>query len=499
MSRADATPYGGGRLTCATVAGPVAGPAASVVRRPSAAAPLARRGGHRLANDPINWWLIGLTIGYLAWSYYSLPSSIWARLAFAILLTIRMKPDIIIPYCLSCLQLKLNFAESLSDEINLESGFAAGLTGFESYAFAVPPLLISVRAALAFTNARTDHRFFPTGLYLLWALGGIFVVIGAFTIFGTGRGWTGAMRMYSIVGAVFYGLLMPRLRPSEINRLAAGLAVVCLALYALAMGGRFGARTLFVIGPIGAAWGVTALLRPSRTALFAIVLLFVTATVSLFRATFMVYGSWIWAATAAGLAWMSPGGPKRLASHLQAYVLATAIFCTVLFFIGVSRQVNDKSTNDGTFLGRIEQKLYADRGPIWSGCIRVLFEDPSILPTPERGFVIQWFGQEKFWENGPHNLELELLNQLGWVAGPISLLVLAYVVVGCTGVLARDDTPGARVIAISAICSIVVGGLTLPYIVQDRQGEFLLFSAGLVIGSSRVNRLEALRVLRQPA
>jgi hypothetical protein len=177
------------------------------------------------------------------------------------------------------------------------------------------------------------------------------------------------------------------------------------------------------------------------------------------------------AATAAGLAWMSPGGPKRLASHLQAYVLATAIFCTVLFFVGVSRQVNDKSTNDGTFLGRIESKLYADRGPIWSGCIRVLFEDPSILPTPERGFVIQWFGQEKFWENGPHNLDLELLNQLGWVAGPISLLVLAYVVVGCTGVLARDDTPGARVIAISAICSIVVGGLTLPYIVQDRQSH----------------------------
>jgi hypothetical protein len=503
MSPGDAIPYGGGRLTYATVAGPVAGPAtgpsAPVVLRPTAAAPVTRPGKRRLANDPINWWLIGLTIGYLAWSYYALPSSIWARLAFAVLLTIRMKPDIIIPYCLSCLQLKLNFAETLSEEINLDGGLAASMTGFESYAFAVPPLLISVRAAFAFTNARTDHRFFPAGLYLLWAVGAMFVVIGAFTIFRTGRGWTGAMRMYSIVGAVFYGLLMPRLKPAQINRLAAGLAVVCMALYLLAMGGRFGARTMFVIGPIGAAWGVTAALRLSRASLFAAALLFVTGSLSLFRMTFMVYGSWIWAATAAGLAWMSPGGPKRLASHLQAYVLATAIFCTFLFFVGVSRQVNDKSTNDGTFLGRVEWKLYADRGPIWSGCIRVLFEDPSILPTPERGFVIQWFGQEKFWENGPHNLELELLNQLGWVAGPIALLVLAYVVVGCTGVLARDDTPGARVIAIAAICSIVVGGLTLPYIVQDRQGEFLLFSAGLVIGSSRVNRLEALRMLRQPA
>lgn len=496
MSRADAITTGvGGRMVYATAAGP----APAVVRRPPVAAPVPRQASRRLANDPINWWLIGLAVGYLIWSYYALPSSIWARLVFASLLTLRMKPDIIIPYCLSCLQLKLNFTEVLSDEIRIDDAIGASLTGFESYAFAIPPLLISLRAGLAFFNARTDHRFFPLGLYVLWVLGGVLVVIGAFTIFRTGRGWTGAMRMYSIVGAVFYGLLMPRLKPEQLNRLAAGLATVCLILYALALTGRFGSRITFVLGPLGAAWGMSGALSLSRKTFFAAALLFVTGTVSLFRATFMVFGSWIWALITAALAWTNFSAPKRVAYRMHAYVLATSIFCLVLFLVGVARQVTDKTSSDGTFLGRVEWKLYADRGPIWSGCIRVLFDQASLLPTPERGFSIQWFGQERFWENGPHNLGLELLNQLGWVAGPISILVLAYTVIACTGVLARDDNRGARAIATAMICSIVVGGLTLPYVVQDRQGEFLLFAAGLAIGSSRVNCLEALRMLGQRA
>jgi hypothetical protein len=498
MSRGDVTLTGvQGRMAYATATGTVAYPVA--VRRPSAVAPVRREAGRRLANDPINWWLIGLACGYLAWSYYALPSSIWARLAFVSALTLRMKPDIIIPYCLSCLQLKLNFTETLSDEIRIDENVAAALTGFESYAFAIPPLLVGVRAAFAFFNARTDHRFFPVGLYLLWVLGGVLVVIGAFTIFRTGRGWTGAMRMYSIVGAVFYGLLMPRLKPEQLNRLAAGLATVCLILYALALSGRFGSRIVFVLGPLGAAWGVSGALSLSRKTFFAAALLFVTGSVSLFRATFMAFGGWIWAAIATGLEWTCPAGPKRVAYRMHGFVLATAIFCMVLFLVGVARQMNEKSSNDGTFLGRIEWKLYADRGPIWSGCIRVLFEDASLLPTPERGFSIQWFGQERFWENGPHNLLLELLNQLGWVAGPISIFVLAYTVIASTGVLARDDNRGARAIATAIICSILVGGLTLPYIVQDRQGEFLLFAAGLAIGSSRVNCLESLRMLKARA
>ena len=475
------------------------GTASPGLRRPAVVAPVPRKASRRLANDPINWWLIGLAGIYLAWSYFALPSSIWARFVFAIMLTLRMKPDIIIPYCLTCLQLRLNFTETLSDEIRIEDGIASGLTGFESYAFAIPPLLIAIRAAFAFFNARTDHRFFPVGLYLLWALGGLLVVIGAFTIFRTGRGWTGAMRMYSIVGAVFYGLLMPRLKPEQVNRLAAGLATVCFVLYALALTGQFGSRIVFVIGPLGAAWGVSGALSLSKKSFFAMALLFVTGSVSLFKATFMVFGSWIWAALAAVINWTYASGPRRISYRMYGYVLATTVFCIVLFFVGVSRQMNDKSASDGTFLGRIEWKLYADRGPIWSGCLRVIFEDPSIIPTPERGFSIQWFGQERFWENGPHNLILELLNQLGWVAGPISMLVLAYTVTGCAGVLARDDNRGARAIATSAICSIVVGGLTLPYIVQDRQAEFMLFSAGLVIGSSRVNCLEAFNMLKRPA
>ena len=65
MSRGDSIPYGGGRLSYATAVGA----ATPVARRPATAAPVARTGRRRLANDPINWWLLALTVGYLAWSY----------------------------------------------------------------------------------------------------------------------------------------------------------------------------------------------------------------------------------------------------------------------------------------------------------------------------------------------------------------------------------------------------------------------------------------------
>ena len=139
---------------------------------------------------------------------------------------------------------------------------------------------------------------------------------------------------------------------------------------------------------------------------------------------------------------------------------------------------------DTSFFGRIEYKLYADRGPIWYGCISSLIEEPSLLPTPERAFYIEWLGFERMWPYGPHNLVLELLNQLGMVAGPIAIVVMAYTVWGCVGAIGRDPNSGVRSLATAAICSILVGGLTLPYSVGDRLGENILFTAGLAIANS---------------
>lgn len=447
----------------------------------------------RLANDPINWWLLTLTAVYLALSYVAIGPSIWARLALLVFLTLRMKPDIIIPYLLAGLQLRLNVIVSSGDELRMGSDINEGLTGFESYAFAIPPLMFTARTLVAFFSARSDRRSFPTAVYVLWWVGFIIVLIGAFVNFRGGRGWTGALRMYSLIGAVFYGLLLPRLKPAELERLASGTLVVALIVFVANVTGAFGSRLLFVLGPYAATWGFLAVTSLSSAALIGLPTLLITGLVCLFRATFMAFGGWMWGFIAGILLWSRPRLGDGSSPRMRAFVAATFVFTVFLFVIGIQRQVSEKSTHDGTFLGRIEYKLYSDRGPIWKGCLRIIMEEPSILPTPERAFSIDWFGGEKLWPNGPHNLFLELLNQLGWVAGPIAVVVCGYTVTACSRVLARDPSRGAVTLAVGAIAAIVVGGLTLPYVVQERQGEFVWMAAGLVIGSSAVNMAAARR------
>ena len=435
-------------------------------------------------SDPINWWLIAIALGYALLSYVWLAPSIWVRLLFASFLILRMRPDIIIPYFISCLQLKLNFKEGLGDVIDIgASDLTVGLTGFESYAFAIPPLLISVRTAFAVADKRIDRSHFPWGLYLVWALGGILVVAGAFTILGSSRGWTGAMRMYSIVGGVFYGMLMPRMSSRQVDRLSTGLGCVCLVYFVTLMAFSFGGKLTFVIAPIGTAWAATQLLSRKRFVLGSI-LLAMTGYVCLFKATFMVFGTWVWAVTASCIEQFTSRKGQRRNSPFAMFVVATAVFCAALFFYGVTRKITENQQFDTSFLGRIEYKLFADRGPIWHGCVTALMEEPSFLPTPEREFYVEWLGFDRLWPFGPHNLVLELLNQLGMVAGPIAIAVMAYAVWGCVGAIGRDQNSGVRALATAAICSILVGGLTLPYSVGDRLGENIVFTAGLAIANS---------------
>jgi hypothetical protein len=49
--------------------------------------------------------------------------------------------------------------------------------------------------------------------------------------------------------------------------------------------------------------------------------------------------------------------------------------------------------------------------------------------------------------------------------------------------MAYDPNRGARAIATAAISAIMVGGVTLPFVLADRQGEIILIAAGLVVTS----------------
>lgn len=438
----------------------------------------------------VNPVLIGLALVYLVWSYYALASSIWARSLFACYLVLRMKPDIIIPYCLSCLQLRLNLSQRGDDLLDqgLEDVFQS-LTGFESYAFTIVPILFALRMLFTVLSGRVAWRDFPLGLFLLWAFGGPFVVAGAWYARDLGGGWTSGIRIYCVISTFFYGLLLPRVNQKQMDRLVGGLSLIAFVLLILSVFGGFKSQLRFVLFPLAIGWATSGVLTGRSLVYSAAVLAF--ASVNALTTTLMVRMNWLWSIIAGVVEWMSPPGVRGSGSRNRALILGTIVACQALFVIGVLFCQTERSEYAPGFWGRVELKLVGDRGPIWLATIKHLTEEATLLAIPGRPYMVRNFGVEALWRFGPHNLVLEVLRQLGMVAGPVSIMLLLAMVLKCGTVIVNQGGAGSRAIASAVICCIVVGGTTLGYVLGDRQGEVIFMLAGAVIANSRTRRQDA--------
>ena len=434
------------------------------------------------AQRAINPFLIFVALVYVAWSYFHLPSSIWARLVLASYLIWRMRPDIVIPYCLSCIQLRLNLRLLVEGmEAGLEDVYA-DLTGFESYAFAIPPVLMIVRTVIAMFDARVNRDAFPKFIGLAWMLAGVLVFAGAIYAKTLGFGWTASLRMYAIVGCALYGMLMPRLDQRELKRLAGAMAILGAILSLCAIYSIYGSQLLFLLAPLTAVWGVSGLLSREKP-IYSAFLLAISGAFCLLYSTFMLALTWMWCASAGFVEQAATQERGAAYKRMHAFVLVTFLCCVAVFMAGFTRHIEDRAESDATVLGRLEAKLYKDRGPLWVGFLHSMYEEPSFLPVPGRAFMIRSFGKDTLWRNGPHNMILELLRQMGLIVGPVCVAVLASLVIRLTRVIAYDTGRGGRAIATAAISAIMVGGVTLPFVLADRQGEIILIAAGLVVAS----------------
>jgi len=435
-----------------------------------------------LARDrAINPYLITLAFIYLAWSYFHLSSSIWARFLFASYLILRMRPDIILPYAISCMQLRLNLALGDGFGSGLEDVYA-GLTGYESYAFSLPPVLMAVRTVIAMFDARVNRAALPMGVAIAWLLAGLLVVAGAIYAKSAGYGWTASVRMYAVVGSGLYGMLMPRLDQRELTRLGGSLAFMAAVLSLSALYGTYASQLLFLLGPVAAVWGTSGVLsrtKPLRSA----VELVISGAFCVFSSTFMLMLTWLWCAIAGVVEQAAVRSRHEPYKRIHAFILVSFVCCVAVFAMGLVLHVEDKAESDQSVMGRLESKLYKDRGPLWVGFIRSMYEEPLLLPVPGRAFNIRSFGKDTLWRNGPHNLVLELLRQMGLIVGPICVAVLAAMVMRLSRVMAYDPNRGARAIATGAISAVMIGGVTLPFVLADRQGEIILMAAGLVVTS----------------
>jgi hypothetical protein len=434
--------------------------------------------------DILNPWLILAALVYLAWSYFALASSIWARFFLLCYLILRMKPDTIVPLMLTCLQVRMLFLV----ETNVKGGLDPladvyeSLTGFEAYTFSLPPVLFMARTFLAFweRGGTVSKSGFPGLLFRSWWCGLLCVVAGALTAMASGRGWTGALRSYCVLGTCFYGMLLPTMSLAALDRLVKAFSFVAIVILSIACVTTINTRLLFVLAPIASAYGyfcIRGFVR-GRQPLLGAAALAASAYYVFAIGTFTQQSIWIAALGCAMLAWNRAVGRTASAKPLLPACLTIALACGLVFTYAISLGVAEKMQIPDETLEKVRWKLIADRGPIWLGAVNLLRDQPYFVPTPSRPYEIQQGGRAFIWKAHTHNLVLDCLREFGVFAGPIAIVVLF----GFTfGLLSRFNQYGGvptAVLAISLFTSVVVGGLTLPYMITDRQAEPMLIACG---------------------
>ena len=428
--------------------------------------------------------LIAVAIVYVLWSWVHLPSSIWVRSLFACYLVWRMKPDVIIPFVLSCAQLRVELGGrgSFDDAQDM----AMQMTGFEQYAFMLPCVLYATRTFFAALSARVVRRAqFPFWLYNLYLFGMLFVIVGALAAYGK-PGWTAGLRQYCVLGLYFYGLLMPACSKSQLMQLATGFAILGLLTVVANLLIGYASRQLWVLLPIAGSFAPLVILgRGSSWQCCLAVSYSIVGALFAVEATFTLLLLWVWN-TVPGV-WLGPFGRKSLRwAVVTGLTYGLLVMSLGMFFYGALAHDPTRDLfetvrgGQGSTFDRMTFKLLSDRGPIWWGAMREVAVNPTLCGVPAPQFLIYSLGIERIWPYSTHSIVMDPLLQLGLVAGPIELLILLHAVMVAKSATARQIDVGIAVLGLAVISNIVLGGATLPYMLYERAAEHMFVVAGLL-------------------
>jgi hypothetical protein len=112
--------------------------------------------------------------------------------------------------------------------------------------------------------------------------------------------------------------------------------------------------------------------------------------------------------------------------------------------------------------------------------MRDVIENPTMCGTPAPKFTIRSLGKDALWIYSSHSILMDPLLRLGVVAGPVLLLMLFHAVMVSRNAIARESDVGIAVLGLAVISNIVLGGATLPYMLNERAAEHMYMVAGLL-------------------
>lgn len=444
-------------------------------------------GAPRPAAKTINWLLISIAAGYLAWSAIHLPSSIWIRAVLFSFLVIRMKPDVILPLLMVTPQLRWLFLTQAErgDSFDVLRDVYEQLTGAEQYAFTIPMIIIPIRVALAWSSSHPAG--FPSRLFVAWLAGGLLVAFNTFLQMGAVGSWAYAIRIYSVVGMYFFGMLLPQISDHELKKLVAGVMVLALPLYAIGLVKGSATQLLYVVSPLAVGAAVQGLTNGRAAirhfllsaAVLAIGIIFSIQNHSMMHAVVFTYAAiCVFCLVKVPL---SSGMRRWLASILSVTTVLSIIMLMTLaiYQFHVDAQVRRQAVTEGT-QDYVGFKLFEERATIWYGQVKHLVTKANpVMPVYGDPFEVQLPGRTALWVNTPHNLILAVVRLYGFVVGGIVFMVIGHMLVWSTRVVWLKSHSLWAVIGLAAVASTVVGGLTLEYVITEWQAEWFLALVGM--------------------
>jgi hypothetical protein len=303
--------------------------------------------------------------------------------------------------------------------------------------------------------------------------------------------WSFGIRGMLAIGGVFWGAMLVARAEVERQVLVGQLTRIVAVGAALALFGVIRGHFLFLV--IGLSAGcVFHLLRTRSIALIP------TMLVSLFAplvATLTVAAQVLFAWLALAIASRRIRFARRLLVRLSIAGAIVASAGMIALVVAMSYDVGIVAGEDAGLLSFVMFKLLGDRGPLWLAAIAQIMAGPHLIMPAGRPLLPENFlflrGGLDVWEHGAHNTVLELVRNVGLIAGPIALLVMVNTLVRVGQVLINSSDPALLGLAAGILAVAIPGITTGNYPIED-VGFFLWGVAGMVLSLSLMEQQERL-------